>query len=481
MKDKMKDNISSSSVGSDKNESIGDLGGKTEGVALITGDPKKAIIKLAGPLVVAMILTSTYNLVDAIWVSGLGGNALAAVGFVTPLFMILVGLSNGLGAGATSAISRCIGARNQEGVNNTAMHTLIITIIFSVILTVLLEIFLNPVLLTLGAGETIGLAIEYGRVTFAGTIFMLFTGAAYGILRSEGDTKRTMHAMMVSSLVNIVLDPILIYLAGWGIAGAAWATLISQALVSVILLYWFFKKKDTFVNLSWEFFKVDLKVTRSILAVGLPASAEFMVMSAVTAILNVILVQVSGTDAVAVYSAGWRVVIMAIIPLVAVGTSVITLSGVAYGARKYQNLRIAHTYSIKLGLAVASITGVLTFIFAPYIAQIFAYSPETAYLAPTIAAFLQVMCVFYIFVPPGIMSSSVFQGVGKGVTSLILTVLRQLLFVAIFAYLLAINFKMGQQGVWWGIVAGDIAGGVVAYLWARLYISRIQKQVGIAK
>ena len=474
----MKSNSSSPSPpGSDKNESSGDSGEKTEGVTLITGDPKKAIIKLSGPLIVAMILMSAYNLVDAIWVSGLGGNALAAVGFVTPLFMILVGLSNGIGAGATSAISRCIGARNQEGVNNTAMHTLVITIIISLILTVLLEIFLNPVLSVLGAGETIGLAVSYGQVTFAGTILMLFTGAAYGILRSEGDTKRTMYAMIISAVVNMVLDPILIYLVGWGVAGAAWATVISQALVTVVILYWFLKKKDTYVDLSWKYFKPDLKVTKSILGVGLPASAEFMVMSAVTAILNIILVQVAGTDAVAVYSAGWRVVMMAIIPMAAVGTAVVTVSGVAYGARKYKNLRIAHSYSIKVGLAVAAITGVLTFIFAPYIAQIFAYSPETAYLAPTIAAFLQVMCVFYLFVPPGIMSSSIFQGVGKGITSLILTVLRQLLFVAIFAYLLAINLNLGQQGVWWGIVAGDIAGGIVAYIWARLYISRIQRQV----
>jgi Na+-driven multidrug efflux pump len=119
----------------------------------------------------------------------------------------------------------------------------------------------------------------------------------------------------------------------------------------------------------------------------------------------------------------------------------------------------------------------MTFILAPYIAQIFAYSPETAYLAITIAAFLQVMCVFYIFVPLGIMSSSVFQGVGKGITSLILTILRQLLFVALFAYLLAIHFNLGQQGVWWGIVAGNISGGVVAFIWARLYISRIQKLI----
>ncbi len=159
MKDKMKVNDLSSPAGSDGKSSDGNLGEKTEGVTLITGDPKKAIIKLSGPLIVAMILTSAYNLVDAIWVSGLGGNALAAVGFVTPLYMILVGLSNGIGAGATSAISRCIGAKNQEGMNNSAMHSLVITIVISLILTALLEIFLNPVLLTLGAGETIGMAM----------------------------------------------------------------------------------------------------------------------------------------------------------------------------------------------------------------------------------------------------------------------------------------------------------------------------------
>lgn len=445
----------------------------TEGISLITGDPKKAVLKLSGPLIVAMVLSSMYNLVDAIWVSGLGGDALAAVGFVTPLFMILIGLSNGIGAGATSAISRCIGAHDKRGVNNTAMHTIIITIIISIVLTIGLEIFLQPTLLTLGAGKTIELAVNYGQIIFAGTILMLFTGAAYGILRSEGDTKRTMYAMIISAVVNIILDPILIYPAGLGIAGAAWATVISQAMVSGVLLYWFFKKKDTYVTLSWKNFIPDFKVVKSILGVGLPASVEFLVMSSVVAILNGLLVNVAGTDAVAIYSAGWRVVMMAILPIIAVGTAVVAVAGVSYGARNTKNLSITHTYSIKVGLIVALLTSVLTFVFAPYIAMIFAYSPETAYLAPTIAAFLQVMCFFYIFVPPGVMSGSIFQGVGKGINSLILTVLRQLIFVAVFSYFLAIPLGWGQQGVWWGIVAGNTAGSAVAFTWARLYIKRL--------
>ncbi|MGB9845510.1 MATE family efflux transporter [Methanothermobacter tenebrarum] len=447
----------------------------TAGVDLITGDPKKAILKLSSHLVVAMLLTSTYNLIDAIWVSGLGGSALAAIGFVTPLYMVLVGLSNGLGAGATSAISRCIGAGDTKRVNNSAIHAIILTLIISLFITFLLEFFLKDLLLMLGAKTTLNLSLIYGRIVFVGTIFMLFTGSAYGILRGEGDTKRTMYAMMVSAIINMILDPILIYSLGMGIAGAAWATLASQFIVSAVIIYWFFHKKDTFTSLSWKYFKADFQVAKSILEVALPASVEFLVISMGTAILNIIFVAVAGTDAVAIYSAGWRVVMIGFVPLISIGAGTITVAGVAYGARKYKNLSIAHSYSIKIGMLVAIATSILTFILAPYISMIFTYSPQTSHLSPLITEFLRTMCLFYIFIPPGLMSNSIFQGMGKGTTSLILTIIRQLLFIVIFAYILAIIFNLGQKGAWWGIVAGDIVGSTIAYLWARIYINRLQR------
>ena len=454
------------------NSPLGD--DKTKGISLITGDPKKAIVKLSGPMIISMLLMTFYNLVNAIWVAGLGGDALAAVGFVTPLYLILVGLSNGLGAGAASAIARYIGADNKKCANNATLHSLFITIFISIILTVLLIVFLKPILMLLGAGNTIDLAVQFGQVTFAGTILMLFTGVGYGILRAEGDAKRTMYAMVISSVMNMILDPILIYWAGWGISGAAWGTVISMGFVSLVLLYWFFVKKDTYASFSIKDFMPDKAVAKDILGVGLPASAEFLIMSVLAGIVNGLLVVVAGTDAVAVYSAGWRVVMMATMPIIAVGTSVITVAGVSYGARKYENVSIAHKYSIKVGLIIAAATSVLTFVFAPYIAMIFAYTPQSASLAPTIAAFLQVMCFFYIFMPPGVMSSSTFQGVGKGMTSLTLTALRNLVFIAIFAYIFAIFFGLGEYGVWWGIVAGDILGGIFAYVWARTYINRLR-------
>jgi putative MATE family efflux protein len=455
--------------------------GNTQGVTILTGDPKKAIISLSGPMIIAMLLMSSYNIVNAIWVVGLGSDALAAVGFMTPLYMVLIGLGTGIGAGATSAIARRIGANDRNGANNCAVHTLLIALILSVIVTLPLVIFAEQIALLFGAGETAGLAVAYGQVLFAGSFFILFVNIAYGILRAEGDARRTMHAMVAASLLNIVLDPLLIYGLGLGIAGAAWGTIISLAAATIVLCYWFFIKKDTYVCFSRQVFIPSRSVVSDILSVGIPASVEYLLMSALNIILNLILVMVATTDAVAVFSVGFRVVSFGIVPIVAIGTSVVSVVGVAYGAKQFGKIRVAHTFSIIFGLAIALGVSILTWVFAYPIASVFSYSQESAHLYPAIAAFIGVMCFFYPFVPLGLLSSSVFQGVGKGPTSLFLTFMRSLVFAAVFAYLFAIPMGMGEQGVWWGIVAGEVAGGLLGFVWARLYLSKLEVQEGVCK
>ncbi|HEX3001744.1 MAG TPA: MATE family efflux transporter [Methanoregula sp.] len=292
-----------------------------EGIALLMGDPKKAIIKLSGPMIIAMLLMSTYNIVNAIWVAGLGSDALAAVGFITPLFMVLIGIGSGLGAGTASVISRRIGAKDKVGADNAAIHAIILTLVFSVVLTVPLILLTGPIVTLFGAGETTPLAVAYGQVVFLGMVLILFTNIAYAILRAEGDAKRAMYVMGASSVLNMVLDPLLIYTAGMGIAGAAWGMIISLLLVSGVLLYWFFVKKDTYVTLAWKDFTWDKRTLKDILGVGLPASSEFFLMSIIAIFINGLLVLTAGTDAVAIYTAGWRVVFFAIIPLVGISTS----------------------------------------------------------------------------------------------------------------------------------------------------------------
>lgn len=193
-------------------------------------------------------------------------------------------------------------------------------------------------------------------------------------------------------------------------------------------------------------------------------------MAILSMILNIILVIVSGTDAVAVYTTGWRVVMFGIMSNVAIATSSVTVGGAAFGSRNYENLKVVHRYSVFLGIVMAAVTSIIVYVFAPFIAAVFTYSEAAAHLAPSIVAFLKVMCLFFLFVPPGIMSVSVFQAVGKGSVSFVLNLLRNLVFIALISYILAIVLGFGEEGVWWGIVLGDILGGIVGYAFADVYI-----------
>ncbi len=445
----------------------------TRGVGILRGDPRVAIRKLSGPMVVAMFMLAIYNLADAVWVAGLGANALAGVGFITPLFMILVGLSNGLGAGATSVVARRIGAQDKVGAESAATHSMIIVLAVSAALMIIFVLFLRPIVILMGSGPVTDLAVEYGQIVFLGTVIFLAVQMIYAILRAEGDTRRTMYAMAVSTILNIVLDPILIYGAGMGVAGAAWATVISIAAVLVVLVYWFAVKRDTYVQPTLRSFTLDSRTFRQILGVGIPASLEYLLMSAVGVFVNVILVSISGTDAVAIYSSGWRIVMFAIVPLIGIGTSVISVAGAAYGAREFEKIHIAHHYAINIGVVIAIATSILTYVFAPQVTTLFTYSAESAPLIPGFILFFQTMCLFYPFVPLGMFSSSVFQGTGHGLTSLVINILRNLVFIAVFAYLLGVVLGYGPLGVYLGIVAGNILGGIVGYLWVQAFIRRL--------
>ena len=444
-------------------------------ISLIMGDPKKAIRVLSVPMIISMLLIMAYNLADSIWVAGLGPDALAALGFINTLFMIVIGLGNGLGAGATSLIARCIGANNKKGADNAAIHSLILTLIISAVSTLFVLVFLPNILLAMGAGETVGLAMEYGYIVFGGLVFFIFSSVASGILRAEGDAKRPMYAMAATAILNIVIDPIFIYYLGWGVSGAAWATIISSSISCVLMACSLLLKRDTSVSVSRMYFPPNFGVVKDILMVGLPASAESFVMSVLGVVLNLILVITGGAEAVAVYTAGWRVVMMAMIIPIGIGTATITVAGAAYGARKYERLSTTLKYAVKLGVGIAIITGLLSYIFSGNIASIFTYSKESAFMAPSIAAFLQVMFLFYLTVPLGITASSVFQAMGKGITSLILTVIREVIFISFFAYLFAFTLGFGPSGVWWGIVVGGGLGCVVAYIWANMYINRLKR------
>ncbi|MCQ2970758.1 MAG: MATE family efflux transporter [archaeon] len=453
---------------------------KNDNIKIITGDPKKAIVKLAIPMMISMLLIMMYNIADSIWVAGLGADALAAIGFITPLFMVLVGLGNGIGAGANSLIARNIGAKNYKQANNSGLHAILLSVIVSVIFTILIEGFMVPILQFMGAGDTIQYAMDYSYIIFGFLFIFVYSGVASAIFRSEGDMKRSTIAIAITAVLNIILDPIFIYILNLGIAGAAWATVISATMSCVIMSYWIWGKKDLYLDLSLKNFDYQTSLMVDTLQVAIPSTLENIVFSALAIIINSMLVLAAGTTAVAVYTASMRIVQLAMIPLIGLGTAVLTVAGVAYGAHNYKNLKTAHSYSIKVGFLISIILGAIMFVFSSPIATIFSYTAASASLSPQIATAISVLSLFVLAIPHGIMSSMMFQGVGKGTYSLLITLLRSLILETVFAYLFCFTFGWGLTGIYAGVVFGCFVGGTIGYVWAKLFIRRF-KQIAIRK
>ena len=453
---------------------------KSKNIEMITGDPKKAIVKLALPMMLSMLLIMLYNIADSIWVAGLGPDALAAVGFITPLFMVLIGLGNGIGAGANSLIARNIGAKNHDQANNAGLHAIVLSIIVSLVFTILIEVFMVPILQFMGAGNTIQYAMDYSYIIFGFLFIFVFSGVASAIFRSEGDMRRATIAIAVTAVLNIILDPIFIYVLNFGISGAAWATVVSATMSCIVMSYWIWVKKDLFLDLSPKNFKYSSHIMIDTLQVAIPSTLETIVFSALAIIINSMLVLAAGTTAVAVYTASMRIVQLAMIPLIGIGTAVLTVAGVAYGAHNYKNLQTAHSYSIKIGFIVSIILGALMFIFSGQIAAVFSYTQASAGLASEIATAISVLSLFVLAIPHGIMSSMMFQGVGKGTYSLLITLLRSLILESVFAYLFCFIFGWGLPGIYGGVVFGCFLGGTIGYIWAKLFIRKF-KEISIKK
>lgn len=446
---------------------------KNSNIELLLGDYKVAIRKLAWPMMVSMFLIMAYNLADSIWVAGLGSDSLAAIGFITPLFMILIGLGNGIGAGANSLIARFIGAKNIKQANNTALHSLLLTVIISLLGSVLMYFLLPLILQVMGAGSSLQLALEYGGVLFTFMIIFIYSNVATAILRSEGDVKRAMYVMAITAIFNIVLDPVFIYILDMKVIGAAWATILSGLISCLVLFYWLHYKKDTFLNLNRDQFQFDKSIISGMLNVAVPSTAENLIFSALGIIENYLLVLVSGTIAVATYTAGMRLIQLSMIPLIGFGTALLTVAGASYGARNYKKLQDSFNYTLKLGLIVSTAMAIIFYFFAPQISMIFAYS-SSAELAPRIAELIQIMIIFIYAVCLGMVSAMLFQGVGKGTTSLVLTFIRALLLEVVFSYLFGVVFAMGEQGVYYGVVLGGFIGGLISFIWANLYLRRLR-------
>lgn len=440
----------------------------------ILGDPRRSLIAMVVPIAIGMIVQSLNNFVDAIWVSGIGTGALAATGIVFPFFFILIGIGNGLGVGASQAIARRIGVGDREGASRVAAQVLVIGVAVGFVLTALFALLVEPIFIASGAGQYLEETMAYGLpIMLCAPIYMVsFIFSA--LIRSEGAAKRSMVIQVAGVSAHLVLDPVLIFGLGMGVGGAAVASALAMVVASVMALV-YYSRGDMYVGLSFRGFRFDRGLDVDILRVGLPASLEMVLLSVSTLFMNMIIESVDPVNGIATYTTGWRILDLLMVVAVSFGSALVPISAAAYGQGSYERVRSVYAYALRYGVSVMVAITVVAIIAAPLLVHMFTYTGSAADLSEEMTRFVRIGCLFLPFSMVGILTSSLFQSVGRGMWSLGATTLRNFIRVPL-CYCLALTGSLSM--VWWGVTAGEVIGTTIVAFAGVAMLGILRRDMG---
>ncbi|MDR2698187.1 MAG: MATE family efflux transporter [Candidatus Methanoplasma sp.] len=431
----------------------------TKGVEVLLGDPKKAVIAFSIPIAVALFAQQSNNLIDSFWVTSLGAGAMAALGLVSPVYAVLIGIGNGLGIGTSAAIARNIGMGRSKDAGGIAVQSLILCAIVAMIITPILLLTAEPVLIAIGAGPTIEASMDFAVPLYLSTILILISGVMSGILRGEGAVRRSMYIQVLGAISNLVLDPIFIYTFDMGVAGAAWATVVAFGISILLGLYWYLLKKDMFLKLRRQDLRFNKHYQKEILSVGLPQSAEFSVMNIFNVSFNFCIIMVGTTDAMAIYTVAWRIVYLLMIPAMAMGGAIVSSCSAEFGMKRYDMIRKAYGFSVKMSILILAALSLIMVLLADPIASIFTQAPDMQYLHDDMVKLLYIFSLFVPIMSLVFVGSSLLQALNRSKVALVSSFIRNLVLAVLF--LLAAHLIGTLPSLWWAMTVTEIFGGAL--------------------
>ncbi|MBQ1252582.1 MAG: MATE family efflux transporter [Firmicutes bacterium] len=433
----------------------------------------KVLMKVSLPMMISMTVLSLYNVIDSIFVGMISENALAAVSLAFPMQMLVIAFGGGTCVGINAILSRSLGERNFKKADKAAMNGIFLALCGAVLFLILGLTCVKPFF----AGQTAGADPEiytYG-VQYLSTILIfsfavLIQNTMERLLQSTGKSFYTMITQATGAIINIILDPIFIFGLGpiprLEVLGAAIATILGQCVAACLAIY-FNHKHNTEIHLHIKDLKPDWKMIRVIYKVGFPSIIMQSIGSVMNYGMNLILIGFSST-AVAVFGVYFKLQSIIFMPIFGLNGGVIPIVAYNYGAGKRK--RIYDT--IKLSIIVAEalmIVGVILFMFFPE-PLLKMFSASDAMIAMGIPALRRISLCFFL-AGICIIIGSVFQALGNGSYTLIVSVMRQMVVLLPAAYLLAKYF--GLNAVWWSFPIAEIMSLTVTII----CFLRIKKQI----
>ncbi|MCD8306124.1 MAG: MATE family efflux transporter [Prevotella sp.] len=436
---------------------------------LTVGRPAPLIARFTLPLLLGNMLQQTYSLVDAVIVGKvLGISALASVGASSSVIFLILGFCNGCQGGFSIPVAWHFGARDYSMMRRYFCASLRLTAILSVVIALLTSVFCKDILRLMSTPEGIlDGAYIYLLITFLGIPCTFFYNLLSGIIRALGDSKTPLYFLLFSTILNILLDLLCIIVLGWGVAGAAIATVFSQGL-SAVLCYVFMLRAFDILRSVPDERRMRWPVAKRLLAMGLPMGLQF----SITAIGSIMLQSSNnalGTACVAAFTAATRIKMFLICPMESLGIAMATFCGQNYGARKPQRIREGVLLSMAMMVAYAVAVWLLLLPGARYAAMLFASRSEAAILSDT-ALFLHVGSTFYWGLGAVCVLRSCIQAVShtrlallSGATEMVARIIVSLFLVPAFGF---IAVCYGDPAAWLSANVFLIPASV--FIWRRM-------------
>ncbi|MFH1826243.1 MAG: MATE family efflux transporter [bacterium] len=423
---------------------------------LTTISISKGIWILAIPMIISHLLQAAYNLVDMIWVGRLGPEALAAVSMGGQVLMVTLFIMIGVGIGTTALIARSFGAKQYSEAANIAVQSIILGFAFSIVFGVIGYFWSPAILKGLGAStQVLELGVSYMQILFGG-IFLMFTMYFVGaVLQGAGDAATPMVIFGVSVLLNIILDPLLIFGIGifprLGVAGAAWATVISEGIGSLIALEVMLKGRSR-LKLRLDNFKVNLGVMWRIIKVGVPASAQ-MILRGMMGIVLITVVASFGTMAIAAYGVGMRLMMLAMMPGFAMGAAAGTMVGQNLGAKKPERAVASAWTAVGYYFVFMIVIAVLFQFCAPSLMSVFNANSQVISIGSDM---LKIISLGMLFVAVGLILGRSISGAGDTMPPAIFTFISLWLVQVPLAIYFSKIPALGLRGVWYAILIAQV-------------------------
>ncbi|MCK9224160.1 MAG: MATE family efflux transporter [Candidatus Muirbacterium halophilum] len=433
---------------------------KTQSVRLGTESIKKLIIELSIPAIFGMLLIAMYNIVDAFLISwGVGVRGLAGVTVALPFHLFLMAISQMLGIGAGSIISRALGKKEQKKADLTFSTTVITSFFIGILLAFLVYIF-KDVFINLSGGdkETYFFAKNYVLYLLPGVPFLILLIAVNNIVRSEGNTKKAMEVMFISGIINIILDYIFIFRLNMNTDGVALATSISW-IAGFFHLVFYFLNKNSSIRINIRNFKFKFNVLKEVIGIGAASFLRQISASILVIVLNNILPIYGGFGVIAVLGIINRINMFIFLPMFGVLQGVNPVIGYNFGAGNIKRVKEAVYFSVFLTSIMGLFYIVIIFFFSHNIFSFFSDDPILVKHGKQALLYSHIALLLAGF---QIIASGLFQALGRVKVSLWVSLLRQFIFLIPLFFIMGRFFKL--DGIWLSYPVSDVISSIVIFI-----------------